>query len=115
MKIYAYVILAGLLLIAGCAHDADVSTTSPAANIDGTWSGTFDGGMGGQPMELIYNFKREGDTLTGTVTGGPDQWIPIKDGKINGNKFSFKVDVDFGGMKMKFKYKGVLKGAMKPS
>ncbi len=115
MKIYAYAFLAGLLLIAGCAHEAGVSTTSPAAtspaaNIDGTWSGTFSGGMGGQPMELTYNFKGDGDTLTGTVTGGPGQWIPIKDGKINGDNFSFKVDVDSQGMKMKFNYKGVLKG-----
>jgi len=110
MKTYTYVFLAALLLIAGCAHDAVVSTTSPAVNIDGTWSGTFSGGMGGQPMELTYNFKGEGDTLTGTVTGGPGEWIPIKDGKIDGDKLSFKVDVDSQGMKMKFNYKGVLKG-----
>jgi len=110
MKICAYAFLAGLLLIAGCAHDAGVSTTSPAADINGTWSGTFSGGMGGQPMELTYNFKGDGDTLTGTVTGGPGQWIPIKDGKIDGDKLSFKVDVDSQGMKMKFNYKGVLKG-----
>ncbi len=110
MKIYVYAFLTGLLLIAGCAHEAVVSATSPAVNIDGTWKGTFSGGMGGQPMELTYNFKGEGDTLTGTVNGGPNQWIPLKDGKINGTKISFKVDVDFGGMKMKFKYKGVIKG-----
>jgi hypothetical protein len=30
--------------------------------------------------------------------------------KINGEKFSFKVDVDFNGMKMEFNYKGVIKG-----
>jgi hypothetical protein len=30
--------------------------------------------------------------------------------KINGEKFSFKVDVDSQGMKMKFNYKGILKG-----
>jgi hypothetical protein len=115
MKIYAYALSAVLLLIAGCAHNAGVSTTTqtattPAVNIEGTWKGTFSGGMGGQPMELIYNFKGEGDTLTGTVNGGPGQWIPLKDGKIDGNNISFKVDVDFGGMKMKFNYKGVIKG-----
>jgi len=110
MKNSAYALLAGLFLIAACAHDAGISTTTPAANIDGTWSGTFDGGMGGQPMELTYNFKGEGDMLTGTVTGGPGQWIPIKDGRIDGNKLSFIVDVDLQGMKMKFKYNGVLKG-----
>ena len=115
MKIYAYALLAVLLLIAGCAHNAGVSTTTPAAtspavNIDGTWKGTFSGGMGGQPMELTYNFKGDGDTLTGTVNGGPGQWIPLKDGKIKGEKLSFKVDVDLQGMKMKVNYKGVIKG-----
>ena len=115
MKIYSYAFLTGLLLIAGCAHDAGVSTTSPATtspavDINGTWTGTFSGGQGGQPMELTYKFKGDGDTLTGTVNGGPGQWIPIKDGKINGDNLSFKVDVDSQGMKMKFNYKGVLKG-----
>jgi hypothetical protein len=104
------VFVAGLLLIAGCALDTGVSTTSPAADIDGTWTGEFAGGMGGEPMTLTYNFKGDGATLTGTASGGPGQWIPIRDGKINGNNISFIVDVDFQGMKMTFNYKGVLKG-----
>ncbi len=103
-------LLAALLLIVGCAVDTGVSTTSPAADIDGTWTGEFAGGMGGEPMTLTYNFKSDGDALTGTTGGGPGQWIPIKDGKIKGNKIAFIVNVDFQGMKMTFNYKGVLEG-----
>jgi hypothetical protein len=108
MRIFALV--AGLLLIAGCALDTGVSTTPPVADIDGTWTGEFAGGMGGEPMTLTYKFKGDGATLTGTASGGPGQWIPIRDGKINGDNISFIVDVDFQGMKMTFNYKGVLKG-----
>ena len=63
------------------------------------------------PMTMIYNFKGDGDVLTGTVSGGPGKLIPIKQGKIDGTKISFEVDVDapFGSTKMNFtnKYTGV--------
>jgi hypothetical protein len=94
------VIAAGVLLIASCAL---------AADIDGKWSGQYSSGMG-EPMTLTYTFKADGNKLTGTSLGGPDTEIPIKDGKIDGNKISFTVDVDMQGMAMKFKYKGVLAG-----
>lgn len=99
MKIYA--LITGLLLIAGSAF---------AANIDGTWSGEFVGGMGGQPMKLSYTFKADGNTLTGTHSNGMGEPIPIKDGKIDGDNISFTVAVDFGQMKMTFKYTGIVKG-----
>lgn len=92
-------LITGILLIAGSAF---------AADIDGTWSGETQG-MGG-PMELTFTFKADGNTLTGTAPGGPGTTIPIKDGKIDGNNISFAYDVDFGQMKMKFKYTGVFKG-----
>jgi hypothetical protein len=77
--------------------------------VDGTWTGSFSG-MGGQPMQRTYNFKKDGDTLTGTVSGGPGQRIPIKDGKIDGTSISFAVDVKFNKMKYTNKYTGVLLG-----
>jgi hypothetical protein len=95
------VLAAGFLLIASCAL---------AADIDGKWSGQYASAMGGDPMTLTYTFKANGNTLTGTSLGGPGEEIPIKDGKIDGNKISFTVDVKMGEMAMKFKYKGVLSG-----
>jgi hypothetical protein len=98
MKIY--MLAASFLLMTGLVLGAD---------IDGKWSGQYNSGMG-DPMTLVYTFKADGNTLTGTSLSGPDTQIPIKDGKINGNNISFVVVVDFGGQPMTFNYKGVLKG-----
>jgi hypothetical protein len=98
MKIYLLTV--GFLFIAGFAL---------AADIDGKWSGQYDNGMG-EPMTLVYTFKADGNTLTGTSLDGPDATTPIKDGKIDGKNISFVVVVDFGGQEMKFNYKGVLSG-----
>jgi hypothetical protein len=84
-----------------------MATSALGADIDGKWSGQYNSGMG-DPMTLVFTFKADGDTLTGTSLGGPDTQIPIRDGKINGNNISFVVAVDFNGQEMKFDYKGVL-------
>lgn len=100
-------LIAGLLLIASCAHDAHQSFP---IDIDGTWQGQVAGFMGSPPMNLIYNFKVDGETLTGTVNGAPGQWIPFEDGRIKGDKISFTVNSDVpGGMKMTWKYRGKIK------
>ena len=81
-----------------------------AAGFDGTWTGIFSG-MGGKPMTITYKFKGDGDALTGTVSGEPGQWIPIRDGKINGTKISFAVDVEYNKeMKITNDYTGLLLG-----
>jgi hypothetical protein len=86
------------------------------ADIDGTWTGTIQGPDGGQGFPISYTFKAEGTTLTGSMPGmpGPDgspaKPVPIKDGKIDGNKISFSVSFDMGGQEMKMDYKGVLSG-----
>lgn len=117
-------IIALLFLLGACAHgngssagtsqaassEASAVSTSGAANVDGTWSGTYAGGMGGEPMELTFNFKGNGNKLTGTAPGGPGSAIPLKDGKIDGNNISFSYSVDLGGMNMKFNYTGVVRG-----
>ncbi len=82
-----------------------------AAEIDGKWTGEYAGGMGGQTMQMEYTFKADGNTLTGTTISGPNgEQTPIKNGKIDGNKISFVVEVEFNGMQLKFNYSGVLSG-----
>jgi hypothetical protein len=57
--------------------------------LNGQWMGTLktdDGNV----YPLQYNFKVEGDKLTGTVRG-PHGDIPINDGQIHGAVFSFDV------------------------
>ena len=66
--------------------------------------------MGGQSMPVTFNFKGDEDTLTGTVSGAPGQWIQIRNGKIDGLNISFAVDREFNEMKWTNKYSGVLLG-----
>jgi hypothetical protein len=89
------VLVLALLLFAGVAFGADV---------DGKWAGTIPG----MDIPVSYAFKAEGSTLTGTSSGPENTTIPIKDGKIDGNKISFSVTIDFGGQAMKMEYKGVV-------
>jgi hypothetical protein len=89
-----------MLLLAGFAFSAD---------IDGKWAGQYNSGMG-DPMQMDFTFKADGTTLTGTAPGGPGATIPLKNGKIDGNKVTFTVETSMGEMQMKFNYKGVLNG-----
>jgi hypothetical protein len=77
-----------------------------AAGIDGDWSGSLDTPNG--PVQISYSFKADGGTLTGTTTGPDGTKLPIKDGKVDGNKISFAVDIDLGGTPTTFKYTGVV-------
>jgi hypothetical protein len=80
-----------------------------ASDIDGKWSGQYNSGMG-DPMQMDFTFKADGASLTGTAPGGPGATIPLKDGKIDGDKVSFTVETAMGETQMKFNYKGVLAG-----
>jgi hypothetical protein len=77
-----------------------------AADIDGKWSGSLDTPMGA--VQIGFNFKADGATLTGSNTGPDGAEIPIKNGKIDGNKISFVVTIDFGGMMFDLNYTGVV-------
>lgn len=90
-------LLLGLLLISAPAF---------AAGIDGDWSGSFDAGQG--PVQLSYTFKTDGAKLTGTTTLPDGSKVPLKDGKIDGDKIAFNLDIDMGGNAMTFKYTGVV-------
>ncbi len=64
-----------------------------AQDIDGKWKGEMQSPNG--PMDLVFNFKAMGDSLTGSVEG-PMGELPIVNGKIDGKTFSF--DVNAGEM-----------------
>jgi hypothetical protein len=79
-----------------------------ASAIDGKWSGSVD--FGGNAVEVGFTFKSEGATLTGTTTGPDGMETKISNGKLDGNKVSFDVTVDFGGTPLKIDYKGEVAG-----
>lgn len=89
-------VLAGFVLMAASAF---------AADIDGKWSGNLDTPNG--PIAIGYDFKSEGTTLTGTTTGPDGASVKI----VDGNKVSFNVTVDFGGMPITIRYTGEVSGA----
>src|SRR5258705_4369045 len=73
-----------------------------AADVDGKWTGSLDTPMGALPME--FNFKADGSALSGSMLGPDGGQIQMKNRKIDGNKISFHVSIDFGGMSLHFAY-----------
>jgi hypothetical protein len=90
-------IAAGLIMLAVSAFAADV---------DGKWSGTMTTPMGDVPVGFV--FKADGAKLTGSTTGPDGADVKIADGKVDGNKISFAVSFDFGGMPFTMNYAGVV-------
>jgi hypothetical protein len=89
--------LSALLLVAAPAFAADV---------DGTWTGSLETPNGTVP--LSFTFKADGDALSGSTLGMDGQAVPLKNGKIEGDKISFSFDVDFGQGPFTFNYTGVV-------
>ena len=85
------------------------ATPAFAADIDGKWVGSIDTPNGA--MAIAYNFKADGETLTGAAEGPDGSQLAFTDGKISGNKLSFNVSIDLGGGPVTFKYTGELAGA----
>jgi hypothetical protein len=74
------------LLAAGVAIAA---AQEPA--VDGHWQGTLNAANG--PVTVTYNFKAEGQVLRGTEES-PMFSRSISEGKVNGDKISFKTTVN---------------------
>ena len=93
-------------LLCFCAALAMALTTltALAADITGTWTGDMDGGNGG--FHLSFTFKQDGAKLMGSVQGPQGEPLAISDGKIDGDKISFKVS--FNGMTIS--HEGTVKG-----
>ena len=61
-------------------------------NLDGKWTGTIKTPDGNE-IQAGYNFKTDGETLTGTANS-PYGVVSIDKGKISGDSFSFQVTVE---------------------
>jgi len=68
-----------------------VSIASNAQTLDGSWKGKFSGPNG--DMDLVFTFKVNADTLNGDVTSEMGS-MPIENGKVNENDFTFDVNVN---------------------
>jgi hypothetical protein len=102
MKVRVFWVAVALFAIAlGCALAADVT---------GKWVAQIPG-RGGQATETTFNFKVDGDKLTGTMSGGQGGDNQISDGKVSGDDISFTVKMSFGGNEVKLLYKGKVSGS----
>ena len=69
-------------------------TAHAATSITGSWTGEMNGGQGG--FQLSFTFKQDGAKLTGTVQAAQGDPIAISEGKVDGDKISFKVVIQGG-------------------
>ena len=83
------------------------SVAALAADFNGKWSGTVQGMRG--PQNIVFNFKVDGATLTGTATT-PRGDLDISNGKIDGDNISFDTVANFNGNSFTFSYKGTIAG-----
>ena len=96
------------------------SVIALAADIDGKWTSEMK--MGERTIKNTYNLKADGSTLTGTIEtsfGEQSRSTDIKNGKVDGNKFSFSAVQRGKQGERTVVYEGTvegdeLKGTMKP-
>ena len=84
-----------------------LASVGAAAGIDGKWTAEVPGRQG--PMEMVFDLKADGDKVTGTISNDFMGESEIQDGKIEGDKISFKQVVEMGRT-MTFTYSGKIKG-----
>jgi hypothetical protein len=96
-------------LLASVATVACLMVTSAfAADVDGKWTASMPGRQGNS-QEVTFNFKADGDKLTGTMSN-PRGEMEIKDGKVEGDNISFTRTFERGGNSMTILYKGKVSG-----
>ena len=94
------VVVAATLAFASIGR-ADNKSADPS----GTWKWSFTNQQG-QTFETTLKLKREGDKLTGTVTGRENKEIAIENGQYKDGEVSFQVTRERDGQKFMIKYQG---------
>jgi hypothetical protein len=84
-----------VLMCAALLMIASVKPAFAATDVTGTWTGTLTA-PDGSTYPLTFNFKQDGEKVTGTVLGPQGDPIAIDKGKIDGDKFTF--ETSFNGM-----------------
>ena len=84
-----------------------------APSLTGTWELTMQGPRGARTQTFM--FKQDGAALTGSTEmrgrgGGSGTTVEIKDGKVDGNSFTFTVSFGMGERTFTQTYKGTITG-----
>jgi len=100
MKTRTFVILAAVLAI--------FTLTALAADFDGKWVAQIPG-RDGTPQETTFNFKCDGNKVTGTIANARGD-TEISEGKIKGDNISFAMVRKMQDREFKITYKGKISG-----
>jgi len=76
-----------------------------ATDATGKWIVTMQG-RDGTPRTQTFEFKVDGATLTGTVSGRQGEPTPISNGKVDGDNISFELTRSRDGNSFTMKYTG---------
>ena len=76
-----------------------------AADATGKWTVSVQG-RDGTPRTQTFEFKVDGATLTGTVSGRQGEPSPISNGKVDGDNISFELTRSRDGNSFTMKYTG---------
>jgi hypothetical protein len=85
-----------------------LSIALQAADVNGKWTAQVPG-RDGQTRETTFAFKADGESVTGTMSGRQGE-VPISSGKLQGDKLSFDVTLNFQGNDVVLHFRGVVSG-----
>ncbi len=85
-----------------------LAVAASAADISGTWKGTAQTPLG--TTERTFNFKVDGNKLTGDTSSDLFGKSTVDDGKIDGDTVTFTVTINVQGNEAKANYTGKIKG-----
>ena len=77
-----------------------------AADVDGKWTGTMNTPNGDFPVN--FTFMADGATLNGSTMGPDGGEVKIQNGKVDGDKITFSITFDLGGMPLTLNYAGAV-------
>jgi hypothetical protein len=88
---------------------AGMATLALAADVNGTWTASFDTQVGVQ--KYTYTFKVDGNKLTGKAKSElANSESDIMEGTVNGDDISFVENLTFQDMPLRIVYKGKIAG-----
>ncbi len=83
------------------------AATALCADLTGTWQLSM--GAAGVRGQYTLVLKQDGANLTGSLTADGNE-MPIRDGKVNGDRISFVVARSWGGRETAITYTGRMSG-----
>jgi hypothetical protein len=85
-----------------------LTTMLHAADVNGKWTAQVPG-RGGQPRDTTFTFKADGESVAGSMSAMQGD-VPISNGKLQGDKLSFDVTLNFQGNDVLLHFRGQVAG-----